>query len=134
MFAGVTLKRRNAERSFSLISQMARSKITSSKFVWVHSWQIRIQSVHKYERTDHSFVADWNDTDQKWRWLKVNRPTSAKRGQFCNPFATEILSHSQVALSACLPIRHPALQCGRIVTKRQVPSSITSKPDLRLKL
>ena len=44
---------------------MARSKITSSKFVWVHSWQIRIQSVHKYERTDHSFVADWNDTDQK---------------------------------------------------------------------
>ena len=45
--------------------RMARSKITSSKFVWVHSWQIRIQSVHKYERTDHSFVADWNDTDQK---------------------------------------------------------------------
>ena len=44
---------------------MARSKITSSKFGWVHSWQIRIQSVHKYERTDHSFVADWNDTDQK---------------------------------------------------------------------
>ena len=31
----------------------------------MHSWQIRIQSVHKYERTDNSFVADWNDTDQK---------------------------------------------------------------------
>ena len=45
--------------------RMARSKITGSKFVWVHSWQIRIQSVHKYERTDHSFVADWNKMDQK---------------------------------------------------------------------
>ena len=53
--------------------RMARSKTTGFKFVWVHSCQIRIQSVHKYERTDlcswleqHGSERHWSNCSMRW--------------------------------------------------------------------